>query len=245
MSKTTENSVVLPKITKRNELGLLEGVEYVYTDDGRRVNWRKMIKPEFLVPNKQYFKNVPVPETIEGLEDNKLLILLGGIKELARFRGYQSVVPTVTSSSENRVEATCLITWVPNFEEGGIVQSFGDGADATPDNTGGFGKNYLTAIAINRAFVRAVRNYLGINIVSQEEIGGADFKVDANEDMDTTLLKDIMIQYGISFEKVKAKLIEEKLEGAENFTSINQIPRFKKFELIERIKQKAKEQGKA
>jgi hypothetical protein len=240
----TENSAVPPKLFKRNEYGLIAdgSVKYVYKEDGK-VDWRKMIKPEFLVPNKQYFKDGNVPESIEGLEDNKLLILLGGIKDLARIRGYINVVPTVTASTPDRVEATCLITWVPNFEEPGFTQSFGDGGDATPTNAGGFGRNYLTAIAVNRAFVRAVRNYLGINIVSQEEIGGDSKAPATHETMSVSLLRSVMEKYNISFEKVKARLIEQKFDGAEGFTSISQIPSFKQYEIVNYINEKAKEKG--
>lgn len=246
MSTTENNSAVPPKLFKRNEFGLIAdgSVTYVYKDDGK-VDWRKMIKPEFLVPNKQYFKDGNVPESIEGLEDNKLLILLGGIKDLARIRGYTSVIPTVTASTPDRVEATCVITWVPNYETEGYNQTFGDGGDATPTNTGGFGRNYLTAIAVNRAFVRAVRNYLGINIVSQEEIGGNAPAPAANnnEDMSTSMLRGVMEKYQISFDKIKLRLVEQKLEGAEGFTSISDIPKFKQYELINYIQERAKEKG--
>ena len=42
-----------PVIIKRNQYGLLENkkINYVFNDDGS-VNWRKMIKPEFLVANR-------------------------------------------------------------------------------------------------------------------------------------------------------------------------------------------------
>ena len=36
----------------RNKYGLLNNVNYVFDESGR-VNWRKMVAPEFLVPNKQ------------------------------------------------------------------------------------------------------------------------------------------------------------------------------------------------
>ncbi len=38
---------------KRNEFGLLEGVEYKFNEDGS-VNWRAMIKPEHLYPNREW-----------------------------------------------------------------------------------------------------------------------------------------------------------------------------------------------
>ena len=54
----------------RNELGLLEGVEYQYNEDGS-INWRTMIAAEHLYPNKGWFeaRNKPMPNSVEGLED--------------------------------------------------------------------------------------------------------------------------------------------------------------------------------
>ena len=43
-----------PDIYKRNEHGLLENVDYEFNEDGS-VNWRAMIKEEFLYPNKDWF----------------------------------------------------------------------------------------------------------------------------------------------------------------------------------------------
>lgn len=244
--EVTIPSAVPPKLFKRNEYGLIadESIRYFYKEDGK-IDWRKMIKPEFLVPHKQVFarQNKPVPDSIEGLADNELLILLGGIKDLARLRGYTDVRPTVTSPSSDCVLATCVITWIPNYEENMIVQSFGDGADATPFNCNGFGKNYLTTIACNRAFVRAVRNYLGVNIVSQEEIGG-NTQAESTEGLSSNLLGETMTKFGVTFEKIKAKLIEENVQDADKFNTIDDIPRYKQFELIERIKKKAAAAGK-
>jgi hypothetical protein len=45
-----------------------------------------------------------------------------------------------------------------------------DVANATYDNTDGFGQKFLETIAANRAFVRTVRNFLGIHIVGEDEI---------------------------------------------------------------------------
>ena len=52
-----------------------------------------------------------------------------------------------------------------------------------------------------------------------------------------------MTKMGITFDLIKGKLIEEKVEGAENFSDVKDIPRYKQFELIERIKNKAKARG--
>ena len=40
-----------PDVYKRNEHGLLDNVTYSFNDDGS-VDWRSMVKEEFLYPNK-------------------------------------------------------------------------------------------------------------------------------------------------------------------------------------------------
>ena len=62
-----------PTVFKRNQYGLLEdkAVEYQFNVDGT-VNWRKMIKPEFLVANRDRTDETDISK----LEDNELIILL-------------------------------------------------------------------------------------------------------------------------------------------------------------------------
>jgi hypothetical protein len=50
----SEKKIYGPDIYKRNEHGLLENVDYEFNEDGS-VNWRAMIKEEFLYPNKDWF----------------------------------------------------------------------------------------------------------------------------------------------------------------------------------------------
>lgn len=230
---------------ERNEYGLIcdESVVYQYNEDGT-INWRKMIKPEFLVPHRQYFekRGLPVPETVDGLEDHQVLILLGGLKELAQTRGYMNVTYQVQAPSKDYVVAVCTIMWIPNYESSNCCITFSAIGDAHEGNTNGFGKNFLGPIAENRAFCRAVRNFLKIHIVSQEEVGGQGEPA-VTEDAASSLLKEAMAKYGISWELLRKRLIEENFEGAEKFASISDVPRFKQFELIERIKRKAAEKG--
>ena len=126
-----------------------------------------MIRPEFLVPNKQRTQETDISK----LEDKDLLILLGGIKELAQIRGFKSVGYSIPSATPIYVMAACTIAWVGNYETNNEDIIFEALADASPDNTQSFAKNYLAAIAENRAFVRCVRNFLKINIVGQDEVG--------------------------------------------------------------------------
>ena len=116
--------------------------------------------------------------TYPGLRDDQLLIKLAGIKEVAKLRGYSRVSFLFPKLEKDYVVATCNIDWITNFETTNPMEGvddwnangFMDVANATYDNTDGFGQKFLETIAANRAFVRAVRNYLGIHIVGEDEI---------------------------------------------------------------------------
>lgn len=230
----------------RNNYGLLMNENYIFNEDGS-VDWRRMIKPEFLVPKKDNFekKNKPVPTSIEGLEDKDLLILLGGIKDLARLRGYSSVRYNVVSPSSDYVIATCEIKWLPNYESQGQEVIFSGIGDAHPNNTTSFTRQYLGPMAENRAFVRAVRNFLKVPILGQEEIPTTNGNSSAPESSDDSdnILSLVMREHSIPFEKIKARLVEDKVEGADSFTVVSDIPRFKQLELVGRIKSKAAEKS--
>lgn len=229
-------SDVPPKTFERNAYGLLKGESYVYNDDGT-INWRKMIKPEFLAPNKQYFERFgkKTPDSIEGLEDKELIILLGGIKELASKRGFNHVCHTIVAPNADYVASTCSITWIPNYETGNREVTFCSVGDAHPFNTNGFGRKYLGAIAENRAFVRCVRNFLKINIVGQDEIDASD-KGEEEVDASVAILDSTMKQFNVTLDKIKEVLKNDKFDGWEGVTKLEDIPKFKQFELIERIK---------
>jgi hypothetical protein len=232
------SQVVPPNLITRNQYGLIEdkSLNYVFNDDGT-INWRKMVKTEHLVPNRQKTQETDVSK----LQDKDLLILLGGIKELAQIRGYTSVEYKVVAASENYFATSCRITWLPNYETGGKEIVFESLADATTNNTKSFARFFLAAIAENRAFVRCVRNFLKINIVSQEELGDAKLIDDTPTTSDNptspyVVLEKVMKEKSISFDQLKKKLTKEKFDNIENINSIQDIPKVKIFELIDRIK---------
>ena len=227
---------------KRNEDGLLSNppVDYVFNEDGS-VNWRKMVRTEFLVANKQRTQQTDVSQ----LEDRDLLILLGGIKELAQIRGFTDVYYTVHTASQEYFSTTCTIEWIPNYETDNKVVSFSALADAHQDNTYSFASNFLAATAENRAFVRCVRNFLKINIVGQEEMGGgkqvfsqttAKASTPKTDSDPTSLLQKVMDSKGVSFDMVKTRLLDENFPKADSFESTKDIPKTKTFELIARLK---------
>ena len=178
------------KVFKRDSNGLVEGVAYKYLEDGR-IDWRAMIKSEHLVVFKEKREEVekkygkPVNELdLTTIEDKYLLILLIGLKELASRRGFSSVIPHVDEANSQRCVVTTTIKWIPNFETNFEYIEFGDVGAASLENTYSFGQRYLEACASNRAFARAVRNFLGINIVAYDEIGGFNKEGNGNIDND-------------------------------------------------------------
>tara|TARA_Y100001938_G_scaffold151221_1_gene247805 strand:- start:14114 stop:14821 length:708 start_codon:yes stop_codon:yes gene_type:complete len=224
--------------TERDESGLITQpkIEYVFNEDGT-VNWRKMVKEKFLVSNKQRTQETDVSK----LEDHQLIILLGGIKELAQIRGYTNVRYEVTSPSSDYVVATCSIDWIPNYETEGRPVTFSAIGDASPQNTQSFAKFFLGPIAENRAFVRCVRNFLKINIVAQEELGNTKIFEEESQSSQTDpkyLLENVMKEKNVTFKQIKIKLASEGLTDADSYEGIEDIPKPKVFELIERIKKK-------
>jgi len=163
-----------PTNYQRDDHGLLRNVQYIFNEDGS-VNWRAMIKEEHLFPNKSHFEmyKKPLPKTIEGLRDNQLLIKLSGIKELARLRGFDSVSYETVKCLPDHVAVKCCVCFIANYETQEKVY-YEDMANATFNNTSSFATKFLETIACNRAFVRAVRNFLNVHIVGDDEIDKSD-----------------------------------------------------------------------
>ncbi len=178
---TTDNSTTIsdaavdnsfgPNLFQRDSNGLLTNVQYIFNEDGS-VNWRSMVKDEHLFPNRDWFKirNQAMPSNVEGLMDHQLLIKLGGIKELARLRGFSNISYFVEKCDIDHVAVSCAIKFIPNYETSGEAVEFHDMANATINNTSDFGQIFLETIACNRAFVRCVRNFLNVHIVGDDEI---------------------------------------------------------------------------
>ena len=240
-----------PKTVKRNEHGLLEGVKYSYQEDGL-IDWRKMVKNDHIVPNRDNTSETDVTK----LKDKDLIILLAGLKDVAQTRGIKSVKYDIVTASPEYVCMKCGITWAGNYETDGEDVYFESTADAGLNNTEGFGQIYLAAIAENRAFCRAVRNFLKINIVAKEEIApskgkqaasgkvsipSAVFSSQSSVSMSPdSFLLTILKENGITFEQVKTKMIAEKNDDAKKWNSVKDIPRLTAFEIIDRIQKKAK-----
>ena len=228
-----------PKLIERSPLGLVQGVEYVFDESGK-VDWRKMLKKEHLVPNKQRTSE----EDISKLEDRDLLILLSGIKYLASLRGFDSVKYRTVAPTNDYVVATCEMQFLPNYETGMLPITFSSIGDASPNNTNGFGQFFLASIAENRAFVRCVRNFLRISVVAADEISSKDAPQGESSDTQSADEKDLLLQAmkekDISWDKIKLKLIAENFPNAANLNGIQDLPKFKILEFISRIKKAKK-----
>jgi hypothetical protein len=236
--------------TGRDSYGLLENVEYQFNIDGS-VNWRGMIQKEYLVPNRDLFrnKNINIKEIdVSTLPDNQLLILLGGIKDLAQIRGFQKVSYKVISAGPEYVAVKCTIDWIANFETNYQPVQFSALADAHLENTKDFAKNFLMAIAENRAFIRCVRNFLRINIVGNDEMGKSTHQDDLpvmQESGDAStlsnpiaLLRKTMSEYGISFDQIRERAVQKNMEKAETWSSESDISPLAMFTIINGIKSK-------
>jgi hypothetical protein len=211
-----------------------------------------MIKLEHLYPNKDWFerRNQAIPDSVEGLADNQLLIKLGGIKELAKLRGYKSIKYEIVKSEKDYVVVKCGIQWKESSFEDEIY--FEDVANATLQNTDDFCAKFLETIAANRAFVRCVRNFLNIHIVGDEEIDKSKNKVFQYENTEQ-VVSDITphgILRKVAKEKARCEDFDEfknllrkfwteevyKNEDAKSWASFKDIPAKECRKLISLIK---------
>ncbi|MEK6882203.1 MAG: hypothetical protein AABY22_21475, partial [Nanoarchaeota archaeon] len=214
---------------------LIALIENNQNKDGS-INWRKMINKESLYPNPQRTKETD----IEKIKDEDLLSDLKGLRDLAKLRGYTNVEHFTNFTSQDFVSDTCTITWVPNFETDYKEVKFSAMADASIKNLQGFAQDYPSAISENRAFARAVRNYLNINIVSREELK-QDKYMDIPEESVQELsspsskLSELMEEKKVSFKKLKENLIQGGLLEAQDYNEVKDIPIPTIFELIEKL----------
>jgi len=246
------DETVTATVFKRNEKGLIEGVAYAYKEDGK-IDWRKMIKPEYVVLKKEAKEDIEKATgkafdevSVEEVEDKYLLLLLNGVKELAQLRGFNAVRYVNKVAQPGFVSVDCEIDWKPNFETGEWGETFSDGADATPDNVEGWYANYLTTAANNRAFVRSVRNYLGIYIIGKDEMGPSA-KIDSSTVTSSgvagfgphAMLDDLLKKKGRTLEDLKDFLKKKEvdyLEELNDWNGVNDIPKERIFSIAGLIK---------
>ncbi len=241
------------ELFQRDEMGLLKNVNYIFKDDGT-VDWKAMIPSKYIVINTEFFekRQIAVPDSTSGLEDKQLLILLGGIKELAKIRGITSVSKRVVESSNDRAVVICTVTFTPNYETGMQPFSYEEVASATLNNAIGFGQLYLETIASNRAFVRAVRNALRVDIVGSDELANFTSSTgsettsesepwhalrDAAKNASTQAFPDGFK----TFDEFKSVLLQKKIDGADGWNDWKDIPPTTIFKLITLLKKTQKQ----
>jgi hypothetical protein len=236
---TVERNCVPPVKWERNEFGLLKHIDYVFNEDGS-VNWRKMIKPEYLVVNKKNFekRNQKAPESIEGVDDKDLLILLGGIRNLAMIRGFSKFQHHPLCVQPGYAAIRTTVTWFPNFEWNNVSVESDGWADAHKNNTTGFTQLYFPSIAENRGFIRAVRNFLNIKIVGADEIGPDSMPEDEDAGTQENIsgkaqdrLAELLKKHNVAFPNFKNRMIQNGFD-AEEWTSVKNIPSDKIFDVI-------------
>jgi hypothetical protein len=220
-----------PKLITRNEYGLIHGVNYIFTEDGR-VDWKAMIPKKHFVLNSQKEKEIqeltgkPIVEvTVDEVEDKHLLLLLSGIKYIAALRGFSKVEYSQPSiGSHGEVSVACKITWIPNYETENREVVFTGLGDATTNNAKPiFDVYYLTAFAENRSFIRSVKNFLQIQVLGYEEVKEAKHTAPKSDENSNAVLGTKPIDSLISKAKQKGltwlKLTEIASECKESLSS--------------------------
>ncbi len=142
-----------------------------------RINWRALVPTEFLYVKPEWQSSVLMQQGVlreeqidlTKVEDSKLRIKIGGISHVAHLRGIKSIIPSGLVVTPTEVTSICTVEFLPNAEN---PQGLTVGAQASASLYSVTGKFqlYLATIAQNRAFVRAVKQALQINILGDDEV---------------------------------------------------------------------------
>lgn len=237
-----------PKESIRDERGLLKGVDHPLVNP-YTVDWRKMINPEYVVLNRAAMAKLSVDTKLISAEetarllsevsDDKKIVKLAGFRELLRIRGYSALKQTVKAMPDGLV-CECTITFLPNFETDGREVSYTAVAGASPTNVAPEYSQFLAAIASNRAFGRCVREFLGINSVTDEELNpNEEVKVADAASKPVELVKKRCVDAGISFETLLKGLNGQGLSHTD-WVSFETLPASVALSALELIKEMGK-----
>lgn len=156
--------------------GLVAGVTYHYTPDGR-IDWQRMVEPRFLFVPKEHLDKVCIEQGVTSDKidvtkvcDKWLRIRVAGLNQVAQLRGIMSIEYPIVHVDEASVTATCVIEFVPSFETGDLPFSCSAIASANLHSVDRDFAPYLATYAENRSFSRCVKRALQINILSDVEI---------------------------------------------------------------------------
>ncbi len=233
---------------KRLENGLLENVNYVRDEKTSKINWFRMIPANYLYLNQDKKAKIearigrkingPLQDSdLTDLNETDLVITLAGVRHLLDLRGYKSVKMVVGNSDPGYAAVSCEILFTP-LEDNNTEQSFSACASAHTQSTKSWYQNYLVEAASNRAFCRCVRNFLGINVVAQDELGGASSE--SNDDQPVNmmspsgLLKAAMGRSGKTFKDV-VSMLNQKGYDTSKVTTISEIPANQILDILEKL----------
>lgn len=237
------------KLIKRNENGLIEGIEYKFTNDGL-IDWRAMIPAQYLYINndpknrerieKTYGKPYNEIDIIKDkVKDSDLVILLGGLRYIAKLRGTKSVSYNIKEANPEYAAVNCKIVFRGSYETENEDFSYEENACATLSNTNNFAQKYLVEICTNRAFARCVRNASNIFIVSKEELPGNDIvessSISQSSPKHIKMLEDIMRAKNVKWETIVDKLKKENTWN-ETYKTVADLPKEILFDFINRLK---------
>jgi hypothetical protein len=228
----------------RDEYGLLENVNYPFKEDNR-IDWAKLIEPQYFVPNVRHFedKGQPVPKSAKGLADNQKVVLLMGYKKLSILRGFSSLKYTPLGYSGEEVVVSCEIDWLPNLETGMLPITYSSIGNASLRNvTDETFAKFLGPLAENRAFIKCVRTFLSIPIYGFDEFAKKDEKKDETPNLPSNIsptsphavLIKRMQEKNLTFEQLKEQ-VKESITPKENWDSIENIPTADAINLISLI----------
>lgn len=235
--------------------GLIQGYEYLKDENGR-INWKAHLNVKWLrvkddkkaEVEKRYGKSVRELD-LSTVEDYYLYVTLGGYNEVARLRGFDSLTHSVDYVDGQKAVVTCTIRFVPNVEEPSGLTCAGVASGSIYNIQPDFAP-FMETIAENRAFVRAVRRALNINIVGAEELGkGVALPTsptpDSAQDLpETASLKPYAVlekrcrELGVSFESLKGRSIASKtlIKGdAAQWTDWKDIEKGDVWTLLEKV----------
>ncbi len=101
-----------------------------------------------------------------------LRIRIGGLNQIAHLRGVRSCTYPILQTREGFAAAVCELELIPNVESDMMPEVWSSMASACRTSMDTRMLPYLETFAENRAFGRAVKRALQINILSDIEVGG-------------------------------------------------------------------------
>ncbi len=161
---------------QRAEDGLIKGLTYRYTPDGR-VDYLAMLPRRYLfvIDTKRdtvvKAQGKPIDECDLMLVNPKWLrVRKAGWRQLLNLRGYRSITYHSVQTSDTKATVACEIELIGNYETQGLPVVASGLASACTRSMDAQFMPYLETFAENRARARAVQEALNIEVMSEDEI---------------------------------------------------------------------------